>query len=110
MAVVTVFRHVPPPIIGMIGEVHDHRFESFEEHLDWLEATGTVVERFDPSTAPAEVIARLGLQERLSAGGDLVLPLVLVGETVVSTGAYPSRTELAHAVGQGARPLDRSAA
>ena len=44
----TVFRHVPRPIIGMIGVVHDHGFSAFEASLDWLETTGALVERLDP--------------------------------------------------------------
>ena len=54
MMLVTVFRHVPPPIIGTVGVTQDRAFEAFEERLDWLEAIGLLVERFDPSTAPAE--------------------------------------------------------
>jgi hypothetical protein len=58
MVFVTVFRHVPRPITGMIGTVHDRTFETFEADLDWLETTGILVERFDPATAAAEVSKR----------------------------------------------------
>jgi hypothetical protein len=33
MTFVTVFRHIPRPIIGMIG---DRTFEALEANLDWL--------------------------------------------------------------------------
>jgi len=49
MTFVTVVRHVPRPIIGMIGTLHDPEFERFEANLDWLETTGVLVEQFDLS-------------------------------------------------------------
>ena len=97
---VTVFRHVLPPIIGTVGVIQDRAFEAFEERLDWLEAIGALVERFDPSTAPAEVAARESVRELLSTEGDRCLPLILVNDAVVSRGVHPSRTQLAQAVGQ----------
>ena len=51
MTLVTVVRHIPAPIIGMIGVVHDRTFETLEANLDRLDTTGMVVERFDPATA-----------------------------------------------------------
>jgi hypothetical protein len=100
MTLVTVFRHVPPPIIGMVGVIHDRAFEAFEERLDWLEGIGLLVERFDPGTALAEVASRASVRELLSTEGDRCLPLILVNDAVVSRGVYPSRTQLARAVGQ----------
>ena len=58
MTFVTVVRHVPRPIIGMIGTLHDPEFERFEANLDWLETTGVLVEQFDPVTAQQEVARR----------------------------------------------------
>jgi hypothetical protein len=97
---VTVFRHVPPPIIGTVAVIQRRAFEAFEERLDWLEAIGHLVERFDPNTAPAEVAARGPVRDLLSTEGDRCLPLILVDGAVVSRGVYPSRTQLARAVGQ----------
>ena len=100
MTLVTVFRHVPPPIIGTLGVIQDRAFETFEERLDWLEAIGLQVERFDPSTAHGEVAAREPVRELLSREGDRCLPLILVNDDVVSHGVCPSRAQLARAVGQ----------
>lgn len=97
---VTVFRHVPPPIIGTVGVVQDRAFEAFEERLDWLEAIGLLVERFDPRTAPAEVAAREPVRNVIAAEGDRCLPLILANDAVISQGAYPSRAQLARAVGR----------
>ena len=109
MALVTVFRHVPKPIIGMIGTLHDPEFERFEANLDWLETTGVLVEKFDPSTAQKEVAKRPAVQQILSSEGERCLPLILVNESIVSRGTYLSRAQLARAVGQG-QGRERSAA
>lgn len=58
MVFVTAVRHVPRPITGMIGVLYDRTFLTLEENFDWLETTGVLVERFDPSTAPSEVATR----------------------------------------------------
>jgi hypothetical protein len=100
MTMVTVFRRVPPPIIGTAGVIQDRAFEAFEERLDWLEAIGLPVERFDPSAAGREVAARERVRDLLATEGDRCLPLILVNDAVVSRGVYPSRTQLARAVGQ----------
>jgi hypothetical protein len=55
MTFVTVFRHVPKPITGMIGTLYDPEFERFEANLDWLETAGVLVEQFDPSRSHQEV-------------------------------------------------------
>jgi hypothetical protein len=100
MTLVTIFRHVPPPVIGMIGVVHDRAFEAFEERLDWLESTGVLVDRVDPSTAVAEVASSEPVRQILAKEGDSCLPLIVVDGVVVSRGVYPSRTDLARAVGR----------
>ena len=99
MDFVTVFRHVPRPLSGMSGVLEDRPFEVFEADLDWLETTGILVERFDPTTAPSEVAARPVVEQLLAADGDACLPLILVNSTVVSRGTHPSRTQLARAAG-----------
>jgi hypothetical protein len=109
MTLVTVFRSVPPPIIGVVGVIQDRAFEAFEERLDWLEASGVLIDRFDPRTAPSEVAARENVRQLLSTQGDLCLPLILVNDEVVSRGAYPSRTQLARAVGRARTGLPRVA-
>jgi Arsenical resistance operon protein ArsD len=103
MPLVTVFRRIPPPIIGMIGVTQDRSFESFEEHLDWLEAAGVPVERFDPTADPREVVDREPVRTLLAREGDRCLPLVLVNDAVVLRGRYPSRAQLARAVGRARR-------
>lgn len=98
MTNITVFRHVPKPIIGMVSLVNDRPFAILEESLDWLESTGVLVERFDPSVDPDEVARRPAAQGLLSKS-DNCLPLVLVNDVVALQGVYPSRSQLARAVG-----------
>ena len=58
MVFVTVFRHVPRPITGMIGTVHDRTFETFEADLDWLQTTGILVEPGDGSSRSVQASRR----------------------------------------------------
>jgi hypothetical protein len=110
MPLVTVFRRVPPPIIGTVGVIQDRDFQAFEERLDWLEAGGLRVERFDPTTEPGEVAARESVRKLLSIEGDQCLPLILVNDAVVLGGRYPSRAQLARAVGRSGCSVPRETA
>lgn len=110
MVTVTVVRIVPPPIIGVTGVVPDRAFAAFEESLDWLEATGTVVERIDPSRTPEALLQHTEARARLEADGTSCLPLVLVNGTIVSAGHALTRTELAHEVAHHATSSAQSVA
>ena len=109
MTYVTVFRHIPPPIIGMVGTRYHPQFRQFESTLDWLETTGVLVERFDPAIAATEIACRPAVQPLLSEPGGRCLPLILVNDEIASQGVYPSRAQLARLVGQAKR-RQRSAA
>jgi hypothetical protein len=100
MTTVTVFRHAPPPLVGVCGVVPDRVSEAFEQNLDWLEANGFLVERLDPyreadAAARFPEVAAIFARER-----EPCLPLVLVDGELVSSGHHPTRTELARMVGQ----------
>ncbi|HET7485940.1 MAG TPA: arsenic metallochaperone ArsD family protein [Solirubrobacterales bacterium] len=99
MTVVTVFRHAAPSLIGVLGVIPDPAFEALEKNLDWLEATGVLVERFDPYQEPARAAGFKAVTESLAREGGRCLPLILVDAEVVSTGHAPTRTELARWVG-----------
>lgn len=100
MTVITVVRHVPAAIIGMVGVIHDRQFDAFEAELDWLEATGSLVERLDPRAQAGRLAAYPAAQGLLSAKGRHALPIVLVDGAVVWHGGVPSRAELAAAIGR----------
>jgi hypothetical protein len=103
MTTVTVFRHAPPPVIGVCGVVFDRGFEAFEQTLDWLEAIGTLVERFDPDEQPEEAARFQAVTESLAREGDRCLPLILVDGVIVSSAGLPTRSQLARVVGRSRR-------
>ena len=110
MTTVTVFRHAPPPLIGVCGVVPDRASESFEQELDWLEANGLPVERFDPYREPAEAAPFQGVTDVLTKEGPRCLPLILVDGVIVSSGVHPTRTQLARVVGQHRSQTELAAA
>ena len=66
---VTVFRRVPPLIVGAVGVVLDHDFDACEERLDALEASGVIVERFEPNDAASEIATRPVLKRLIATEG-----------------------------------------
>ena len=100
MTTVTVFRRVPPPLIGVCGVVPHRGYESFEETLDWLEASGFLVERFDPYRESAQVARFASVTQALAGLGERCLPLILLDGVVVSSGTRPTRAQLARIIGQ----------
>lgn len=100
MTTVTVFRHVPPPLVGVCGVVPDRASEALEQNLDWLEAIGILVERFDPYLEPAEADRFPAVRDALAREGGRCLPLILVDGVVASSGVHPTRTRLARLVGK----------
>ena len=103
MTTVTVFRHPPPPVIGVCGVVLDRASETFEQSLDWLEATGILMERIDPQEQPQEAARFEALTASLAREGHRCLPLIQVDGSIVSSGVRPTRTQLARLVGRSRR-------
>jgi hypothetical protein len=99
---VTVFREVPPLIVGTCGVVAHHDFDALEERLDALEASGVTVERFEPADAAA-IAVRPAIQRLVATESEGGFPLVLVDDELLTSGRYPSRTEWAHAIGASRR-------
>ncbi len=100
---VTVFRQVPPLIVGTVGVVPYHDFDAFEERLDALEASGVIVERFEPNHAAGALATRPVVKRLIASEGERCFPLMLVNDEIVAWGRYPSRHEWAHAIGAGRR-------
>jgi hypothetical protein len=110
MTTVTVFRHPPPPVIGVCGVVFDRAFEAFEENLDWLEAIGVLVERVDPQEEPEEAARFDAVRDLLEREGQRCLPLILLDGALVSSGVPLTRSRLARLVGRHRRQPDLPAA
>ena len=106
MTTVTVFRHPPPPVIGVCGVVFDRASEAFEQNLDWLEAIGILVERIDPQEQPGEAGRFESVRDMLTREGHRCLPLILVDGVLVSSGVHPTRSQLARLVGRHRRQSD----
>jgi hypothetical protein len=106
MTTVTVFRHPPPPVIGVCGVVFDRAFEAFEQNLDWLEAIGILVERIDPQEQPDEAGLFEAVRDLVAREGHACLPLILVDGVLVSSRVHPTRPQLARLVGRNRRQAE----
>lgn len=83
---------------GVCGPTVDPDIARFAGDVEWLRRKGVTVERFNLAQQPGAFVDPIvnDLLERL---GDAALPLVLVGDTPLSVGAYPARDVLARAAG-----------
>lgn len=99
MTTVTVVRHVPEPVIGVVSTTGNHAVDAFEQALDWLETTGTVVERIDPGDAPEGLAHMPEIRDLLAREGTASLPVIVVNDSIASRGVMLDRSHLAHLVG-----------
>lgn len=94
---------------GVCGPSVDPALPRFAADLEWLQARGVVVERFNLSQEPAAFVARAAVVEALRVEGNGCLPLILVNNQIASRGEYLTRDELARLTGlgeEGAAPLN----
>jgi hypothetical protein len=105
---VTVFRELPPLVVGTCGVVPDHDFDALEERLDSLESSGVTVERFEPTHAADAIATRPAVQRLVAAEGEGCFPVVMINNDVVMSRRYPSRAEWAHAIGERRRAEELS--
>lgn len=87
---------------GICGPSVDPKLARFAADLDWLKSQGVSVERFNLAQQPAAFAEDAAVKSALETKGEAGLPLVKVNGEVKSSGAYPSRDELAAWVGVGA--------
>jgi AhpD family alkylhydroperoxidase len=86
---------------GVCGPEVDPALVRFAADLQWLEANGVAVERFNLSHDPAAFVGNAVVAEALR-GRDDALPLLLVDGKIAAQGSYPSREVLAELVGLAA--------
>lgn len=86
---------------GVCGPSVDPVLPRFAADLEWLQARGVVIERFNLSQEPGAFVARAAIREALSVEGNACLPLILVNNEIVSRGEYITRDALARLVGLG---------
>lgn len=80
---------------GVCGPDVDPVLPKFAADLDWLEANGNVVSRYNLAQNPAEYVSNTMVKQMLDDHGIECLPLIVVDGRVVSRGDYPSRANLA---------------
>jgi hypothetical protein len=86
---------------GVCGPTVDPQLARFSADLDWLKAQGASVERFNLAQQPAAFAEDQAVRTALETKGEASLPLVKVNGEVMSSGVYPSRSELAAWAGIG---------
>ena len=95
MTVVHVF---DPPMCcstGVCGPSVDPQLVRFAADLDWLHRQGITVERFNLSQQTSAFANDDAVRSALENAGEAALPLLKVDGEIKSSGAYPSRDELA---------------
>ena len=93
-----------PPLCcatGVCGASVDPALVQAAADFAWLAAHGATVARFNLAQEPAAFATEAKVAGLLAAFGDGALPAVLVGDTVLTYGRYPSREELAEVTGAG---------
>lgn len=84
---------------GVCGPDVDPKLVQFAADLKQLQEQGVEVRRFNLAQNPAAFVENELVRDALTNTGEAALPLVLVGGAVTATGRYPSREELAAALG-----------
>lgn len=102
-AAVTVYDPAMCCPTGVCGPSIDPRLIRFATDLQWLQARGHGVRRYNLSQEPQAFLAEPRVASLLNEQGEGALPVVVVGEDIVSTGRFPYRDELLAALnGEGA--------
>ena len=87
---------------GVCGPGVDPALLQIARDLRWLGARGTTVQRAGLSQEPQAFVAHAKVTGLMHAFGDGALPAVLVNDTVLVYGRYPTRDELVAALTPGA--------
>ena len=99
MTVLEVFDPAMCCSTGVCGPSPDPVLPAFAADLEWIGEHGVDVRRFNLSQEPGEFVQRPAVQQLLTRDGEEALPIVMLGDAVLSSGRYPSRDELAGWVG-----------
>ena len=83
---------------GVCGVDADPVLAQFAADLNWIAEHGVDVQRHNLSQEPQSFAANPAVVKEMEAGMDR-LPILAVDGRIVSTGAYPSRQQLAQKLG-----------
>lgn len=80
---------------GICGSSADPTLVTFASDLEWLKAKGVEIERHNISLTPTEFKKNKIITRLIEREGNSILPVLLVGESIVAKSIYPSRKKLA---------------
>lgn len=84
---------------GVCGPGVDPTLPRFAADLEWLKSRGVHVERYNLAQDTAVFTHNATVKKALNSNGIKCLPLLLLDGQVISSGAYPSREDLARSTG-----------
>lgn len=83
---------------GVCGVDVDPVLAQFAADLKWVEEQGVAVQRHNLGQEPQAFAANPDIVKEMEAGMDR-LPILVVDGSIVATGMYPSRVQLAQTLG-----------
>lgn len=86
---------------GVCGPQVDPVLPRFAADLDWLKSQGHHVERFNLAQQPMAFIENKLVHQLLGSEGTDCLPLIMIGDEIVSRKEYPTRETLIAWLGEG---------
>lgn len=84
---------------GVCGPDADETIAQFSSALEKARKSGVSIDRFTLGHQPGEYVKNTAVKSFLDSEGVDCLPIVFVGDEVLSKGDYPSRAELLASVG-----------
>lgn len=84
---------------GVCGPNVDPTLPRFAADLEWLKSKGIQVERCNLAQDPGAFVYNPILKRALNANGMKCLPLVALDGEIITSGAYPTREDLARFTG-----------
>lgn len=109
MATIQVFDPAMCCATGVCGTSVDPAVLQFAGALAWLRRQGVAIERHNLAQQPEAFVGNGEVARLLAELGDAALPVTLVGGRVLASGSYPSKEDLAAAVGVPIRTLPAAA-
>ncbi len=99
---VQVFEWSPDGVNPLPGATDGSVIAAFTDCLRRLQSKGALVARHDVRLDRAALDANPTVKSAFDAQGPDCLPMVVVNETIISVGGYPTRVELVEAAGMSA--------
>lgn len=98
----STIRVYDPPMCcstGVCGPDEDDVLAQFASTLEWAKKAGVNVDRFNLGHQPGEFVSNGVIKDLIASDGVDILPVVMVGDDIMSKGDYPTRTALAGKLG-----------